>query len=101
MNSRPRKIWTVLAFGLAIVAMASGCQTAGNYAHFQQIPAEVAADYTPRELDKVSLPPYIIEPPDVLLIEAVKIVPKPPYKIENLDVLTVLVRGTLPDAPIA
>src|SRR5439155_14223725 len=38
----------------------------------------------PRELDKVSLPAYRIEPPDVLLIEAVKAVPKPPYKVEPL-----------------
>ena len=27
----------------------------------------------PRELDMVSLPPYVIEPPDILMINAVKV----------------------------
>jgi len=55
----------------------------------------------PRELDKVSLPPYVIEPPDILMINAVKIVPKPPHKIEAFDGLLIRVLGTLPDQPIA
>jgi polysaccharide export outer membrane protein len=60
-----------------------------------QPPAEA-----PRELAKVALPEYVIEPPDILLIDAVKAVPKPPYKIESLDVLSVVVVGTLPERPI-
>lgn len=55
----------------------------------------------PRELQKVSLPPYVIEPPDILLIDAVRIVPLTPYCIEPLDVLAIQVLGTLPDEPIA
>jgi polysaccharide export outer membrane protein len=55
----------------------------------------------PSEKEKVSLPPYIIEPPDVLLIDAVKLVPRPPYRIEALDILQILVLGALPDSPIA
>jgi polysaccharide export outer membrane protein len=39
----------------------------------------------PRELAKVSLPTYVIEPPDILLIDAVKLVPKPPHVIEIFD----------------
>ncbi|MDZ4819372.1 MAG: polysaccharide biosynthesis/export family protein [Planctomycetota bacterium] len=53
-----------------------------------------------RELDMVSLPRYVIEPPDILLIDAVRIVPKPPFLIESLDVLYLDVSGTLLDAPI-
>jgi polysaccharide export outer membrane protein len=49
----------------------------------------------------MSLPSYIIEPPDVLLIEAVKVVPRAPYKIQWLDTLAIEVSGALPDAPIA
>ncbi len=45
--------------------------------------------------------PYRVEPPDVLLIDAVKVVPKPPYRIEPLDTLHIEVLGTLPDQPIA
>jgi polysaccharide export outer membrane protein len=37
----------------------------------------------PRELDKVTLPPYVIEPPDQLLIEAVQIIPDPTPRREN------------------
>ncbi|WP_425395961.1 polysaccharide biosynthesis/export family protein [Aeoliella sp.] len=42
-----------------------------------------------REKDMVSLPPYVIEPPDILLINAVKIVPKPPHVVEPFDGLLV------------
>jgi polysaccharide biosynthesis/export protein len=55
----------------------------------------------PRELSKMSLPSYIIEPPDVLQIEAVRIVPLAPYKIQWLDAILIDVLGTLPDAPIS
>jgi polysaccharide export outer membrane protein len=54
----------------------------------------------PRELSKVTLPDYIIEPPDILLIDAVRIVPKPPYRIASIDVLSIQVTGALPDRPI-
>ncbi len=59
-----------------------------------------AVDATPRELDKAILPQYRIEPPDILVIEALNLVPKPPYKLRVLDVLSIQVEGTLPDAPI-
>jgi polysaccharide export outer membrane protein len=46
-------------------------------------------------------PEYVIEPPDVLLIDALKIVPKAPYRVEPLDVLFVQGTGLLPEAPLA
>jgi polysaccharide export outer membrane protein len=49
----------------------------------------------PRELAKVSLPEYVLEPPDILLIDAVRVVPKPPYKIEPLDVVYINVPNVL------
>jgi polysaccharide export outer membrane protein len=54
----------------------------------------------PRELSKVSLPTYRVEPPDVLVIEALNIVPKVPYHLRTADVLTIQVQGAFPDAPI-
>jgi polysaccharide export outer membrane protein len=54
----------------------------------------------PRELKQVSLPPYVIEPPDILVIDAVRLVPRPPYKIAPLDALGILVTNTKPDQPI-
>ena len=54
----------------------------------------------PTELQKVTFPPYIIEPPDVLLLDAVRLIPRPPYRIEALDVLTLQVTETFPSQPI-
>ncbi len=43
----------------------------------------------PKELNKVSLPPYVIEAPDILVIDAIRVIPLPPYRVEALDVLYV------------
>lgn len=55
----------------------------------------------PSELRKTSLPTYVVEPPDILLIDAVKLIPKPPYRIQSLDVLQIVVVGTLLGQDIA
>jgi polysaccharide export outer membrane protein len=54
----------------------------------------------PRELSQVSLPPYVIESPDILQINAIRLVPKPPYRIEPLDSIGIRVEGALPEQPI-
>jgi polysaccharide export outer membrane protein len=54
----------------------------------------------PREMSMRSLPAYRIEPPDVIQIEVLKLMPLPPYHIENYDVLQVRVNNALPDQPI-
>ena len=46
-------------------------------------------------------PSYVIEPPDILLINAVKLVPKSPYHVEPLDVLQIQVANPLIDQPIS
>src|SRR5690242_5796847 len=51
----------------------------------------------PRELRNVFLPPYVIEPPDILLLDTVRVVPKPPYHIEPLDSLLIQAGPLLPD----
>ncbi len=53
----------------------------------------------PRELQKASLPAYVIEPPDVLLIDAIRVIPLPPYHIEPLDLLLIQVSGIAPGQP--
>jgi protein involved in polysaccharide export with SLBB domain len=57
------------------------------------LPAQPAVR-APSEMEKTSLPMYVIEPPDILLIDAIKVVPKPPYRLQPLDVLQILVTGT-------
>lgn len=55
----------------------------------------------PRELAKVVLPTYTIEPPDILIVEAVHVVPRSPYFLRTGDLLSTTVLGTLPDAPVS
>jgi polysaccharide export outer membrane protein len=45
------------------------------------------------------MPTYVIEPPDILTIDAIRIVPKPPYKIEPLDTIGVYLAGLPKDFP--
>jgi len=64
-----------------------------------QIPPPIG-DPVPTEKDKSALPSYTIEPPDILLVDVLKVVPKPPYHIEPTDVLSIEVEGTSDAAPI-
>ena len=54
----------------------------------------------PHELCKAILPAYMIEPPDVLSIDAIHVVPRPPYHLRALDALALQVLGTPPDMPV-
>ncbi len=76
----------------ACLALAAGCRTL-----CEPVPVVEA----PRELQKVTHPPYVVEPPDILLIDAVRVVPLPPYKINPLDALLIQSTNTLPNEPIA
>jgi polysaccharide export outer membrane protein len=48
-----------------------------------------------------TMPNYVIEPPDILLIDAVRLVPRPPYRVEPLDALLIQVPDTPVDQPIS
>ncbi len=63
-------------------------------------PPGVGPHPIPGELRKVSLPPYTVAPPDILVIDAVRLIPKPPYRVQALEVLLIDVKGTLPNKPI-
>jgi len=67
-----------------------GCKTPQSF-----VPAEV-----PKELQKVSHPPYVIEPPDIIQVDLIAAVPKSPYRIRPLDALSVSVTGALPESPV-
>lgn len=93
-----------LAIRLCLVALAcgtaAGCR---NWMGLRPVPGNTvgaAPVFVPTEGNKVSLPPYVIEPPDILLIDALRIVPKEPFVIQPLDVLQVEAEGTQLDQPI-
>ncbi len=54
----------------------------------------------PREKHMASHPAYTVAPPDILLIDAQRLIPRPPYRVEPLEVLFITVTGTLPNQPI-
>lgn len=54
----------------------------------------------PNELVPTSHPPYRVAPPDILLIDALRVVPRGPYRLEPLEVLQINVSDTLPNQPI-
>lgn len=91
----------VLAAMLLPAIVGMGCRT-----HFQNGQPTVRAfplppPDTPRELSKMALPPYRVEPPDILVVEAIHVVPRSPYFLRTSDVIGIDVLGTLPDAPVS
>jgi polysaccharide biosynthesis/export protein len=90
----PRRRVSLVAL-CAVMAICAG----GVGCHQTQLlnPADSAL---PRELEKVSLPPYRIEPPDLLTVDALRLVPLPPYHVEPSDALFIQVRNVDPENPI-
>jgi polysaccharide biosynthesis/export protein len=96
--------WGTLLLAVTIV-ICSGCAQSvlphrppAEHAFIHGMPGEQRP--VGRELDKVALPDYVIEPPDVLTIEALRVVPKSPDRIRPLDALQIEVEGTPVDQPI-
>ncbi len=97
-TTRQHVVLTAALCGAAIM----GCRTAptsSEVSNLDRLPP--VGQPVPFELDKVVLPSYVIEPPDVLLIESIDAVPRPPYRLRALDVVNLQVLGTLPNLPIA
>src|SRR5437867_11786764 len=80
---RRHRLGGALLAVLAVCAASSGCLDV----HFLR-PTPVAPG-VPRELAMTSLPPHRVAPPDILLIDALRLVPRPPYHIEPLDSILV------------
>ncbi|MBN1589431.1 MAG: polysaccharide biosynthesis/export family protein [Pirellulales bacterium] len=93
IEKHPTIRFTLLMVLLAMVLSSAGCRVMHDDSYV--VPREA-----PRELDKTILPTYTIEPPDILTIEAVHVVPKAPYRLRAYDVLAIRVKGTLPDSSI-
>jgi polysaccharide export outer membrane protein len=54
----------------------------------------------PKELVKVSMPPYVVETPDILQIEAIRVIPLPPYRLEPLDIVYITAQNVFESAPL-
>jgi polysaccharide biosynthesis/export protein len=97
--SFPRLVLVWLAT-LALVA-GGGCQAIvarpqARLSGPQTLPP--VGEPVPTEKDKSTLAPYIIEPPDILFIEVLRLVPKPPYHLQANDVVSIDMGPDLIDA---
>jgi polysaccharide export outer membrane protein len=87
---------------VAVLAACGGCRSLVNRPEPRLIGPRTPPHYgetIPTEKDKTTLPAYIIEPPDILFIEAIRVVPKPPYHIQATDVLVIQLAGGFPEGP--
>jgi polysaccharide biosynthesis/export protein len=96
MTSNLRPITWMLS-ALAVIVSTTGCQLWHGPGPYPPPPPMIPPSI-PKELDKAPLPEYVIEPPDVLAVSAISLIPKHPYQLRPLDVLHVQVSG-LPGEP--
>jgi len=80
-----------------VALLLAGCRTINPYDPRLEPPMPEPMQPA-RELNKVSLPAYRIEPPDIISIEMLKLIPLPPYRAEIFDVLQIKAY-TPPDMP--
>ncbi len=83
---------------LAVLVLVAGCRGLVDRPEPRLIGPQSGhfGDLVPTEKDKTTLPPYVVEPPDILFIEAIRVVPKPPYRIQATDVVSLQLQGGLP-----
>ena len=93
MTTTPRCL-AFFAGSLLAVSLSIGC------AHVSPPATVLAPPDVPRELSKEALAAYVVEPPDILLVDALRLVPKGPYKIEPLDTVLLRVTNAFPDEPL-
>jgi polysaccharide export outer membrane protein len=65
------------------------------------VAAGQASPPVPREQARVLPPAYLIDVPDILIIDAIRLVPKPPYRIAPLDSILINVSNAPADAPVS
>jgi polysaccharide biosynthesis/export protein len=91
-------------FSFLVMLLGIGVGSIGVAAAKAQTPkAEKSGDATatpPRELTMQPLPVYRINPPDMIAIEMLKMVPHSPYRIVVYDVLQIRSAFALPEQPI-
>jgi polysaccharide biosynthesis/export protein len=90
-----RSVRLAVLAGLCLgAALSGGCVTVAS-----DEPVFPAAPF-PKELDKKPLDAYVIEPPDVLQIDALRLIPKGPYRIEPFDTVLLRVPNAYEEDPL-
>lgn len=76
---------------LCCLPVITGCATSR---HGQIM--DVSATTVPRELDKITLPAYVVEPPDILIIQTVSTLRSPSSRLVSGDRLRIHLKNGLP-----
>jgi polysaccharide export outer membrane protein len=98
MNMQSR--WPRVACLFLLLATGGGCRHI-YVGQKPDGPKPNVPQFIPRELAKVTMPDYIIEPPDILSIETIGLIPKLPYKLKPLDVVSIFSAGLPEDIQLA
>jgi polysaccharide export outer membrane protein len=77
-RARDGRRWVGRLLGTLVLMAAAGCQTT---THKED---QVAKSNLPIELNKTSMPPYVVEPPDILVIDVLEALPGRPIEGERL-----------------
>ena len=93
----PRLRMMTLSFGATVALFAVGCQSAVNQ---NAAPAPVPDMDVPKELSMTTHPAITVAAPDILRIDANRMIPLPPYRIEPLDALFLYAPGTAPTGAV-
>jgi polysaccharide export outer membrane protein len=89
-----RNTWALL-WGVVLTA----CSTSAGCHVLEQ--STDLTESAPTEKAKITLEDYVIEPPDILLLDSLSAVPRPPYHIAPLDSLVIVVANAPATDPIA
>ena len=95
--SGSRIVWNTLP--LCLVLLAVGCASAPPCSMEDEM-QRIGQSEIPRELSKMALPVYKVEPPDILLIEAVNNIRLPDYQLRAGDVVTLRLANPEPLEPV-
>ena len=100
MSRSVRRLRTLtLTAGAVLAAAGVGCQMSPKQRASQA--AQAVPDFeVPKELTMTAHPPYTVSAPDILRIDANRLIPLPPYKIEPLDALYLFAEGAPEQNPV-
>ena len=93
------RVYAQVACAAALLLSSLGCRIVYP-ARDPCNPQPSIPEVIPREQAKVTMPDYIIEPPDILTINAISLIPRSPYLLSQLDVVAISTAGLLEEGSI-
>jgi protein involved in polysaccharide export with SLBB domain len=92
--------WIGLVLAVGVLATGTGCGVTYGTRASHTPPQTIPDMDVPKELSMTTHPPITVAPPDILRIDASRLVPLPPYKIEPLDALYLFAEGAPEAEPV-